>query len=159
MNWYILFIAAAVPLVVGFVWYGPLFNKQWLASIGKTKEEMEANPPNMLVTFGCTYIFGLFFATILMQLSIHQMGAVGMMGGDAASTAPSFVAFMAEFGTAFRTFKHGALHGGMASFFLSLFLVAVPALYERKNWTYIMIHTGYNVVCGIIMGGLICQFV
>lgn len=158
MNWYILFVAAAIPLVVGFVWYGPLFSKQWLESIGKTKEEMEASKPNMLVTFGCTYIFGLLFASVLMQLSIHQMGAYGMVEGVSPDKLGSFNTFMAEFGKQYRWYGHGALHGTIASLCLSLFFVGVPALFEQRGWKYIMIHTGFNIVCGIIMGALICQF-
>lgn len=159
MNWYILFVAAAIPLVVGFVWYGPLFSKQWLESIGKTREEMEASKPNMLVTFGCTYLFGLLFASVLMSLCVHQFSAGGMIGGQPSSdTLPSFAAFMADYGNAFRTFKHGAFHGLLSSLFLSLFFVGVPSLFEQKGWKYIWIHTGFNIVCGIIMGGLICQF-
>jgi hypothetical protein len=45
------------------------------------------------------------------------MGAVGMIGGDPTLAKPSYVSFMADYGTAFRTFKHGLLHGFIAGFF------------------------------------------
>jgi hypothetical protein len=48
------------------------------------------------------------------------MGAVGMIGGDPTLAKPSYVSFMADYGTAFRTFKHGLLHGFIAGFFLLL---------------------------------------
>lgn len=36
-----------------------------------------------------------------------------MIGGDATKALPSYAAFMADYGNAFRTFKHGAFHGVM----------------------------------------------
>jgi len=41
-----------------------------------------------------------------------------MIGGDTSTAKPSFNAFMADYGTAFRTFKHGALHGFLTGIFL-----------------------------------------
>jgi hypothetical protein len=37
--------------------------------------------------------------------TVHQFGALGMIGGDPSITKPSYVAFMADYGTRFRTFK------------------------------------------------------
>ena len=34
-------IAALVPLVIGFIWYGPLFGNAWMNEMGFTKESME----------------------------------------------------------------------------------------------------------------------
>jgi hypothetical protein len=39
-----------------------------------------------------------------------------MIGGDPSIAKPSYVAFMADYGTRFRTFKH-ALHGFRADYF------------------------------------------
>ena len=33
--------AAVVAMGLGFLWFGPLFGKQWMASIGITPEKME----------------------------------------------------------------------------------------------------------------------
>ena len=67
----------------------------------------------MIKIFGLTYIFSLMITVILSALTIHQSGAIGMVGGPPliASAKPSFAAFMADYGTAYRTFKHGSLHG------------------------------------------------
>ena len=36
-------IAVVAAQVLGFLWYGPLFGRQWMAAIGKTKEDMSGS--------------------------------------------------------------------------------------------------------------------
>lgn len=81
-----------------------------------------------------------------------------MVGGDARIAKPSYVAFMADYGTAFRTFKHGALHGFMAGLFLALPVIGTNALYERKSFKYTLVTGGFWIVCFMIMGGIVCAW-
>ena len=41
MNFYIFFVAAIIPLVIGFFWYGPLFGNAWMKEMGFTKESLQ----------------------------------------------------------------------------------------------------------------------
>ena len=34
MNFNVLFLAALVPMIIGFVWYGPLFGNAWMKEMG-----------------------------------------------------------------------------------------------------------------------------
>ena len=43
LNWLSVIIAVVAAQVLGFLWYGPLFGKQWMAAIGKTKEDMSGS--------------------------------------------------------------------------------------------------------------------
>ena len=88
---------------------------------------------------------------------IHQFGALGMVGGDASKALPSYNAFMADYGTAFRTFKHGALHGTITGLFMILPTIGINALYEKRSFKYVMISGGYWIVCFMVMGGIICM--
>jgi hypothetical protein len=74
------------------------------------------------------------------------------------SAKPSFAAFMADYGTAFRTFKHGALHGFMTGLFFAFPMLAINGLFERKSWKYIFVHAGYWILTLTIMGGIICAW-
>lgn len=160
MNFGILFAVALVPLVLGMIWYNEkVFGKAWMESAGIKMPETKPGMGEMMKIFIPVYIFSLLFASILMSLCVHQIGAYGMIGGDATTAKESYSLFMADYGTAFRTFKHGALHGTMAGLFSSLFFIGTCALFEQKSWKYIMIHVGFYALCGLIMGGLICQFV
>ena len=121
---------------------------------GITEEKMKGG--NMAITLLVSFIYAFFIAFVLRFLVIHQTGALGMVGGDASIAKPSYAAFMSDYGTAFRTFNHGALHGFMTGLFLILPVLGINALYERRSFKYTLVTGGYWVVCGMIMGGIIC---
>ncbi|WP_286971827.1 DUF1761 domain-containing protein [Flavobacterium sp. UBA4854] len=159
INFAALFIAAIVTLVTGFIWYSPkVFGTIWMKENNLTQEELRKG--NMLKIFGLTYLFSLMITMTLMSLTIHQSGAIGMVGGPPLmdSAKPSFAAFMADYGMAYRTFKHGALHGFMSGLFFAFPLIGINGLFERKSWKYIFIHAGYWMLTLTLMGGIICGF-
>jgi len=159
INFIALLVAAIVTLVVGFIWYHPkVFGTIWMKENNFTAEDLKKG--SMLKIFGLTYLFSLMITMILMALTIHQSGAFGMIGGPPMldHAKPSFTAFMADYGTAYRTFKHGALHGFMAGLFFALPLIGINGLFERKSWKYILIHAGFWAVCLTLMGGIVCAF-
>ncbi|WP_140484905.1 DUF1761 domain-containing protein [Flavobacterium sp. GSA192] len=158
INFLALFVAALSTLVIGFIWYSPkVFGTIWMKESGLTEEKMKG--ANMPVIFIMAVFFALLIAMILQFLTIHQWGAFGMIGGGgAADIKPSYAAFMNDYGTAYRTFKHGALHGFLAGLFLAFPMIATNALFERKSWKYTFINSGYWMLCFMIMGGIICAW-
>ena len=159
INPFALLASALVTLLVGFVWYHPkVFGTLWMRENNFTQEELRKG--NMLKIFGLTYIFSLMITMIEMGLTIHQSGALGMIGGPPLieSAKPSFNAFMTDYGMAYRTFKHGALHGFMSGLFFAFPIVGINGLFERKSWKYIFIHAGFWIVTLTLMGGIICQY-
>jgi Protein of unknown function (DUF1761) len=156
-NFLAILVAALATLIVGFVWYNPkVFGTIWMHGAGLTPEETEKG--NMLKIFGLTFIYSFMLAFMMSVLVIHQMGALGMIGGpDFIATAkPSYAAFMADYGDAFRTYKHGALHGFMSGVFLALPIIAINGLFERKSWKYMAVQAGYWIVNMTIIGSIIC---
>ena len=153
-------VAALTTLLVGFVWYHPkVFGTAWMKETGLTQEELDKG--NMLKIFGLTFIFSTFIAMIMQMLTIHQLGAMGMIGGPdkLAEAKPSFAAFMTDYGTAFRTAKHGALHGFMTGLFFAFPMIAINGLFERKSWKYILIQAGYWMVSLLIIGAIVCAWI
>ena len=70
-NFLITAIAALVPMVMGFIWYGPmLFKNAWMKEVGFTDESMKGS--NMGLIFGLAYVFSFLLAFILQTLVIHQ---------------------------------------------------------------------------------------
>lgn len=156
-NFLAVLVAALTSFVVGFVWYNPkVFGTIWMKEAGLTQEQLAKG--NMLKIFGLTFVYSLMVAFMMHILVIHQMGALGMIGGpDLIPTAkPSYAAFLADYGDAFRTYKHGALHGFMSGIFLASPIIAMNGLFERKSWKYSAVHAGYWIVMMTIMGAIIC---
>jgi len=148
-------VAAFATLVLGFIWYNPkVFGGIWMRETGMTEEK--AKGANMAVMLIMTLLYAFLIAFILQMLTIHQFGAMGMIGGDPTKAKPSYDAFMLDYGTAYRTFKHGALHGFMAGLLFALPVVGTGALYERRSWKYTLVAGGFWVVACMIMGGILC---
>lgn len=156
-NFYAVLVAAFSSFVVGFIWYNPkVFGTIWMKETGMTEEK--AQKGNMIKIFGLTFFYSLLLAFMMPALVVHQMGALGMIGGPdmIASAKPSYNAFMADYGDHFRTFKHGALHGFMSGIFLALPVIAINSLFEQKSWKYIAITAGYWTIIMTVMGAIIC---
>ena len=147
-------VAAFSTFLVGFVWYNPkVFGTIWMNETGMTEEK--AQKSNMIKIFGLTLVFSLLISFMVVPMMvIHQIGAVQLVGGD--ETNVSLIEFLKDKGDAFRTFKHGALHGFMAGVSFVLPVIAINSLFEQKSWRYILVTAGYWIVSLSIMGAIIC---
>lgn len=159
----IIAVAAIIPLVAGFIWYHPkVFGSAWMKSAGLTEEDLKDF--NMLKVFSLTYLFSLMAAMVLQSMVIHQYSVYSLLmnepgfGVEGSEVSVMLDSFMAKYGTNFRTFGHGALHGTIAGIFLALPILGINAMFDRKNFTYIAINSGFWIFCFAIMGGIICQF-
>lgn len=158
INFLAILVAALVPLIMGFIWYNPkTFGNAWMRESGLTAESLKKG--NMALIFGLTFIFSFLIAFALQFVTIHQTGALGMVGGDPLKALSSYSAFMADYGMAFRTFKHGALHGFITGMLFLFPVLAINALFERKSWRYIIINSAYWLLCVTIMGGIVCGWI
>lgn len=158
-----LLLSALIPLIIGFIWYNPkTFGNFWMRASGVTEEKMKSG--NMAVIFIVTYILGFMISAILMSVVIHQAHLYSIFANTPEAQDPAtevgkmFKDLMDKYGNNFRTFKHGAFHGTLASLFLVMPVIAINALFERRGFKYILVHTGYWIVTLALMGGLICQF-
>jgi hypothetical protein len=163
-NYLVLLGAAFIPMIMGFLWYGPLlFQDRWMEEMNFTKKDLEGG--NMLLIFGLSFIFSLLIAFFMQFLVIHQFGVYQTLAGEPEFMNGSgkgftyFQEFMGNFGDRFRTFKHGVLHGVITGLFFVLPIIGTKSLFERKSFKYVAINVGYWVVTLALMGGVICQWV
>ena len=147
-------VAALSTFLVGFIWYNPkVFGTIWMNETGMTEEK--AQKGNMIKIFGLTLVFSLMISFMVVpSMVIHQIGAFQLVGGDENNA--SLLEFLKDKGDAFRSFKHGALHGFFAGLMFVLPLTAINSLFEQKSWKYILITSGYWIVSLTIMGAIIC---
>ncbi|MFK7781568.1 DUF1761 domain-containing protein [Psychroserpens sp.] len=157
-NYLAILVAAIVPVLLGFFWYNPkTFGTSWAREAEMTEEKMKKGsvPVIFLVSLVLSFLLAFFTQT----LTIHQFGALGMIGGDPSIAEPTYDAFMADYGNAFRTYKHGALHGLLSGLFLFVPVIAINGMFERKSWKYILINGMYWTVALTIMGAIVCGWV
>lgn len=155
VNFWAILVAALSSFLVGGIWYNPkVFGTIWMNETGMTEEK--ARQSSMIKVFGLTFVMAFLVAFMMQFLTIHQFGAFGMIGGDASKALPSYTAFMADYENAFRSFKHGALHGFMAGLFLAVPIVSTNCLFEQKSFKYAAISSGYWIVVMTVMGSIIC---
>lgn len=162
-NWLTMIGAALVPLIIGAVWYNPkVLGTAWMNASGVTEEKMKG--ANMGVIFGLTLLFSFFISLALYSLVIHQSHVYSILAAEASANDPAselgkwLADFENRFGSYYRTFKHGALHGTIAGILFALPVLSVNALFERQGFKYIAINAGYWIICLALMGGIVCQW-
>ena len=158
--WLIVALAALIPLFTGFIWYSKaVLGNSWMRANRFLKEDMKGG--NMAITFGLTYVFSFMIAIVLTSIVIHQFSFYSIVADDPTSAANKtwLENSIREHGNKFRTFKHGALHGSIASVFFVLPVIGIISLFEKRGWKYVLIHWGYWLVTLALMGGVLCQFV
>jgi hypothetical protein len=162
-NFLIIAIAAIVPILTGFIWYNPkVFGTAWMNSAGLTEEQLKAS--NMGKILLAAFVMSFFLAFSLQFMVIHQFSVYSVLANEPGINDPTsemgmwLKEFMGKYGNNFRTFKHGALHGTISGFFFAMPLIGINAVFERKGFKYIAIHTAYWMLTMAIMGGIICAF-
>lgn len=156
-------VASLIPTVVGFIWYNPnVLGRAWMKASGMTEEK--AKESNMAVVFGVSLILSFFLAFGLLPMVVHQMHYVSLMvaepgfGEEGSEIMNNIKAFFEAHGQKYRSFGHGALHGGIAAIVMALPILGTNALFEGKGFKYIAINVGYWFVTLALMGGLICAW-
>ncbi len=124
VNFLAILVAAIAHMVLGFLWYGPLFSKPWMAARGMKAEDMQNqsfNPVGYLVPF-----VGALVSAYVLSLFITATGQT-MAGG-------------------------GLLVGLLAGLGLLVPAYAATYLFSGKSMTLYLIDVGYSVVSLAIMG-------
>lgn len=158
-NFYWFFIAALIPLLIGSLYYGPLFGKAWMAANKLTEDKL--NDGKLARVLVLTYLLGVLIAFFMPVVAIHQGSVFALMMPEVMESGSvaqaTFNELMSTYGSSYRTFGHGVIHGVMLALLLVWPVVAINALFERRGWRYVAIHVGYWVITLALMGGLLCQ--
>lgn len=163
MNFSVIALAALVPLIIGFIWYHPkMLGNLWAKEAGLTEAQLKNAGPIRL--YIASLVLSLMLSLFIPFLVIHQSHVYSVFEGTPGANDPGTEVgaylknFMDLYGKNFRTFKHGALHGFISTLFFVMPVLGIGALFERKSWKYILLHTGYWAITMMLMGGIICQW-
>ena len=67
INLWSVLLAAVAAMVVGYLWYGPLFGRRWMHYMGWTKESMAGKAQGM----GGKYLLGFIGALVMAYVLAH----------------------------------------------------------------------------------------
>ena len=85
VNLFAVLVAGVVPMVIGALWYGPLFGKRWIALMETTEEELREGF-NPLKVHGVGFVLALVTAYVIAQLVAEvSPESVSLMGGGGGS--------------------------------------------------------------------------
>jgi hypothetical protein len=128
VNYLAILACGIVAMIVGFLWYGPIFGKSWARMMGIN---MDQKPPQsaMIKSYGIMFIGSLLMAFVLSHALIF------------AST------YLHESGVS------AGLQTGFWNWLGFIAPVTIGAvLWEKKPWTLWFITSGYYLVLLLIMG-------
>ena len=130
VNYLAVIIAAIVNMVVGFLWFGPIFGKQWIAMMGWTAQQMDsAKKQSMTKSYIFALIGSLLSAFVLAELTVvlaSYLNLTGVMAG----------------------LKAGFL--GWVGFAMPVLLGTV--LWENRTWKLWGLNVAYYLVAYVVMG-------
>jgi len=78
INWLAILLCGLVNLVVGFLWYGLLFSKPWVALVNKSEEELAAMeksaPKSYLISVFTTMLMAFVLVNVLIAVKADSIG-------------------------------------------------------------------------------------
>jgi len=152
-NLLFVFLAALVPMIIGFIWYNPkVIGTVWMEASRMTDEKVKGE--NMPLIFGLSFVFSIMLAFGLFYLVVHQTGVFSLL----MNHKEEWESFIGSHGADHRSFGHGAFHGTIDALLIVFPVLATNALYERKGFKYIWVNTGYWVITLALMGGVLCAW-
>lgn len=130
INYFAVLVAAIASMVIGFLWYGPIFGKQWIALSGMNPTQMDKiKPGGMSKTYLLAFIGSLLISYVLAHAIIFAGTYMHVEGINLGLTAGFFnwLGFIApvSFGS---------------------------VLWEQKPWKLWFIDNSYHLVTLMVMG-------
>ncbi len=137
INYLAVLLAGVVNMILGAIWFGPLFGKQWAALAGMTPEKMEeAKKKGMVVSYALMFAGSLLMAFVLAHALVYASAYMKMSG----------------------------LAAGLTAGFWNWIGFVVPVtigvvLWDGKPWKYWCITYIYNLVGLLLMGAILALWV
>lgn len=138
INYLAVFVAALSSIVVGSVWYGPLFGKDWMKITGMTPEKIAAfkKDPKAMASMQKSYALQFLGSLVMAYVLAHAL----------------------VFASAY-TKTSGLSAGLMAGFWNWLGFVApvtmAGVLWESKSWKQWCLTNGNMLVTLLVMGSIL----
>lgn len=136
INIWALIISAILSVVIGFIWYGPLFGKKWMALSGIKMPEGQKPSMGMMSKPMILSIIGAILMAFTLSSSIAFHNVFYVVSGYGAAWALAFLLWL--------------------GFIVPVHLNSTG--WEGKSWTLFFINTGYWLVFLLISASVIVMF-
>lgn len=80
VNYFAIVVGAVLSMVIGAVWYGPLFGRKWLEIVGATAEDLEARK-KMQAAAGPLYVVQFVLTLFQVLVLAHLVADTTRVGG------------------------------------------------------------------------------
>jgi len=138
INWWALVVTTVVSVVIGSLWYGPIFGKAWMKSTGISMPEVMT--PDMKKMMYRSYALVIVGSLIMNYVLLHSI----------------------TFGAAYLNIT-GITAGLQAAFWSWLGFIAPvtlgSVLWESRPWKYWFITAGYYLVVLLINGAILASWI
>jgi hypothetical protein len=136
IDYWAVFGAAVAAMVLGFLWFGPLFGKQWTRAMGISHEQMEEMKAKGMPSMWRSYLIMFIGALVMAFVLAHVLVAFGnVMGGIDSGVSAGlwmWIGFVAP-------------------------VTIGSVLWEKRSWRYWFITSGYYLVSLILMSIIIAS--
>lgn len=78
-SWLAVIVAVVANMVLGILWYGPLFGKQWLAAVGKKEDELSQSAGMYVVPVVATLIGAIVLWNVMQATGLSGIMAAFWM--------------------------------------------------------------------------------
>ena len=131
INYWAVLAATVAAIVVGFLWYGPLFGKTWMRLMGFDKKKMDKNMKKGMTK---TYIIMVITSLVTSYVLAHFVKYHGTTISDALQTA-----FWVWLG------------------FIATIQIGI-VLWEGKPWKLYFINTAHQLVNLAVMATILASW-
>lgn len=77
ISYFVIVVAALVPMILGMIWYGPLFGKKWMVLKNISAENIESAQRGMwrayLASFLANFIMAFVLSLLVLNLELQDM--------------------------------------------------------------------------------------
>ena len=129
INYIAILVAALASMVIGMLWYGPLFQKQWMKLAGITPQGMKKMKLSPMAAMSMGFVASLVTAYVLSVF----------VGGVMAWTAAANFVFWIWLGF-------------VAPVQLGVFL------WEGRSFKLFILNTSYSLVTLVVMAGILAAW-
>lgn len=143
INFWAVLVSAVVSMIIGSIWYGPLFGKKFRVAMGMDKWTLEHQAKmkkNMGFSFALQFVASLVMFTVLafFLALTHVITDFGSLGGDPSSLMGWQV----------------GLHAGLLLWFGFVVPVKLGDAIWGGNWTLFWLAIG-NMLVTLVAAGVI----